>query len=83
VAILAHAAAAVLGSEMLLIAIVDQRIEAVDRDRDDVATLAAVAAVRAAELDELFAPERYAAVAAVAGTDLDLGLVQELHGSTT
>src|SRR5208282_3864319 len=73
-AVLAHAGAPVLGKKVLLIAIVDQRIEAVDRFHDHVAALAAVAAVRAAELDEFFAPERHAAVTAVAGANIDLGL---------
>ena len=45
------------GAEMLRVAKVDQRIEARDRLEDDVAALAAVAAVGAAELDELLAPE--------------------------
>ena len=67
--------------EVLLVAVVDQRVEAVDRLDDHVAAAPAVAAVRAAELDELLAPERHAAVAAVAGADIDLGLVEELHGS--
>ena len=80
VAVLAHAVAAALGLEMLLVAVVDQRVEAVDRQRDHVAALAAVAAVRPAELDEFLAPERHAAVAAVAGADIDLGLVEEFHG---
>jgi endonuclease/exonuclease/phosphatase family metal-dependent hydrolase len=44
---------------------------------------AAVAAVRAAELDELLAPERDGAGAAVAGADVDLGLVEELHAAPT
>src|SRR3546814_710293 len=39
----------------------------------------AVAAVGAAELDELLAAERHAAVAAVAALQEDLGLVEELH----
>src|SRR5207244_11303044 len=59
-AILAHAATAVLGSVMLLIAVIDQRVEAFDRERHHVAALAAIAAVGSAELDELFAPERHA-----------------------
>ena len=80
-AVLAHAAAAALGLEVLLVAVVDQGVEAVDRLRDHVAALAAVAAVRAAELDELLAPERHAAVPAVAGADIDLGLVEEFHGA--
>ena len=54
-------ARAVLGLEVLLIAVVDQRVEVGDALDPDVAALAAVAAVGAAELDELLAPERDAA----------------------
>ena len=64
---------------MLAEAIVDQRVEAVDRARDHVATAPAVAAIGAAELDELLAPERHAAVPAGAGLDVDLGFVEEFH----
>ena len=53
--------AAGLGLEMLLVAVVDQRVETVDRFDHDVAAASAVAAVRAAELDEFLAPERDAA----------------------
>ena len=80
VAVLAHAVAAALRLEVLLVAVVDQRVEAVDGLDHHVAALAAVAAVGAAELDELLAPERHAAVAARAGRDIDLGLVEEFHG---
>ena len=80
VAVLAHAAAAALRLEMLLVAVVDQRVEAVDGLDDHVAAAPAVAAVRAAELDEFLAAERHAAVPAVAGADIDLGLVEEFHG---
>src|SRR5262249_17003359 len=54
-------------------------VEPVDRLHDYVAALAAVAAVRAAELDEFLAPERHAAVPAVAGADIHLGFVEEFH----
>jgi hypothetical protein len=47
--------------------------------RHHVAAPAAVAAVRAAELDELLAPEGDDAVAAVAGLHPNLGFVEELH----
>src|SRR5580704_5580724 len=80
-AVLAHAAAAVLRHEMLLIAVVDQRVETVDRLRDHVAAAATVAAVRSAIFDEFLAPERHAAVAAVAGANVDLGFVEELHAA--
>ena len=79
VAVRAHAVAAALGLEVLLVAVVDQRVEAVDRLDDDVAAVAAVTAVGAAEFDELLAPERHAAVTARAGFDVDLGFVEEFH----
>src|SRR5262249_10901391 len=78
--VLAHAVAAGLGLEVLLVAVVDQRVEAVDAFGDDVAAAPAVAAVRPAELDEFLAPERHASGAAVAGADIDLGLIEKLHG---
>jgi hypothetical protein len=79
VAVLAHAVAAARGLEVLPVAIVDERVEAIDGLDDHVTALAAVAAVRAAELDELLAPERHAAVPARAGLDVDLGFVEEFH----
>ena len=79
VAVAAHAVHAGLGLEVLLVAIVDQRVEAGDRLDPDVAAAAAVAAVRSPELDEFLAAERYRAGTAVAGADIDLGLVEELH----
>src|SRR5439155_23268709 len=45
-----------------------------------VATPAAIPAVRSAELDELFAAERQAAVPAVTRANIDLGFVEEFHG---
>ena len=79
VAVLAHAVGALGRLEMLLIAIVDQRVEAVDRLDDDVAAAAAVTAARPAELDELLAAKRHATVSTVAGADIDLGFVEEFH----
>ena len=78
-AVRAGAVAALGRAEMLGVAEIDQRIEVVFGDEDDVAALAAVAAVRAAELDELLPPERDHAVAAVAGAQVDLGLVEKFH----
>ena len=57
VPVLAHTGAAVARGEMLLVAIIDQRVKAIDCFGDDVAALAAVATIRAAEFDELLAPE--------------------------
>jgi hypothetical protein len=41
--------------------------------------MAAVAAIRPAEFDELLAPERHAARPAAARADVDFGKVEELH----
>ncbi len=80
-AILAHAIGALLGLEVLLIAVIDQRIEAIDRFDHDIAAAAAIAAARPAELDILLAAERHAAIAAVAGADINFCLVEKFHGS--
>jgi hypothetical protein len=66
---------------MLLVAVVDQRVEAVDRLDPHVAALAAVAPVGPAHLDELFPAERNGARPAVAGAHINLCLVEEFHGS--
>src|ERR1700724_3750080 len=58
-AVLAHAVGALLGLEVLLIAIVDQRVQSIDHLDDDVAAAAAIAAGGATELDELLAAERH------------------------
>ena len=79
-AVLAFAVAALLGLEMLLVAVVEQRVQIGDAFDDNVAAFAAVAAVRTAELDELLPPEADAAIAAIARTHIDLGLIEELHG---
>ena len=46
----------------------------------DVAAIAPVAAVRPPVRDEFLPPERDGARPAVAGADIDLGLVEKLHG---
>src|SRR5262245_47514319 len=70
--VLAGAALAALGPEMLGVAKVDQRIEPVKCLEGDVTALAAVAPVGPAELDELLAPKAHRAGAAGARTDVDL-----------
>src|SRR3954451_6310766 len=80
VAILAHSIGALRRVEVLLIAVIDQGVEPVDDLDDDVTAASAIAAGRATELDELLAPERNTAVAAVAGADIDLGFIEEFHG---
>src|SRR5438046_699160 len=79
VAILAHAVNAGLGLEMLLIAVVDERVEPINAFDDDIAATAAIAAVRPPELDEFFAQEADRAGAAVAGADIYFGLVEKFH----
>src|SRR5919204_6972518 len=65
VTILAHTVAAALCLEMLLVTVVDERVEPVDRFGNDIAALAAIAAIRPAEFDEFLAPERDASVPAI------------------
>ena len=64
---------------MLAVAIVDQRVQIVRGLEDDVAALAAVAAVRPAEFDELLAAKAHRAAAAIAAFQVDLALVEEFH----
>ena len=75
----ARPAFAAWGPEMLGVAEVDQRIEAGDCLENDIAALAAVAAVGAAELDEFLAAEADGTGAAGARADENLGLVEEMH----
>jgi hypothetical protein len=79
VAIGAAAVLAGLRAEDARVAVVDERVEVRVGDRPDAAAAAAVAAVRAAARHELLAPERSAAVAALAGHHLDSRLVEEFH----
>ena len=53
------------------------------RKREDMPAPASVAAVRSAELLVLFVAERHAAVPSVAGGDVDVGFVDELHGGVS
>src|SRR5689334_166051 len=72
-------AAAVLGPEVLAVAIVDQSVQIVRGLEDDVAALATVATVRPAKLDELLAAKTHCAAAAIATFQVDFALVQEFH----
>ncbi|MCY1236842.1 hypothetical protein D9M72_495150 [compost metagenome] len=78
-AVATHAVLAGLGLEVLLVAEVDQGVETVDGLHPDIAAATAIAAVRSAELDELLAPERDGACAAVAGADIDFRFVEKFH----
>src|SRR5690606_7586676 len=70
-AVRALAVIAPLGLEVLLVAIVDQRVQPVDAFRPYIAAAAAIAAVGAAELDEFLAAKAHRAGAAGAGLDED------------
>src|SRR5262249_35247839 len=78
----AGAAAALLCAEMLLVAVVDQRVQIVGGLEHDVAALAAIAAIGPAELDELLAAKTHRAAAAVTALQVDLGLIEEFHRSS-
>src|SRR5690606_25473473 len=75
----AHAVNAGLGAEMLLVAVVDQRVETIHCLNPDIAAAAAVAAVGTAEFDEFLAPKRHRAGAAVARADIDFRLIEKFH----
>src|SRR5690606_2694665 len=79
----AHAVHACLRLEVLLVAIIDQRIQSLDGLHPDVAAASAIAPIGTTELDELLAAERHRAGAAVTGADIDLGLVEEFHATAT
>ncbi len=72
-----HAVLAALRLVLGVIAEVDQGIVTLRGDHDDVAATAAVAAGRSAAGNEFFAPEGHAAIAAVAGLDAYLCLIDE------
>ena len=55
--VLAGTRPAVLRFEMLLVAVIDQRVEVGHRLEHDVAAAAAIAAIRTAELDEFLTSE--------------------------
>src|SRR5258708_31220471 len=61
-------------------AVVDQGVEIGHRLEHDVAAAPAIAAVGAAEFDEFLAPETGRAGAALAALQVDLALVEKLHG---
>src|SRR5690606_18705238 len=73
----------VLGLESPLDAKVRERVQAFLRDEIDAAARTAVTAVGAALRDELLAAKADRAVAAAAGFDANIGLVDELHGVGT
>ncbi len=81
VLVAAFAGRAVVGFVGLLVAQVEQRRQLVVGDEDDAAAVAAVATRRSAAHDERLAAKRRLAVPAVAGTNINDALVDELHGN--
>ena len=75
----AHAVLAALRLEAGFVAKIDEGVEVLVGLHPDVAAIAAVAAIGAAERDELLATERNAAVAAIASGDGDFNFVDEFH----
>ena len=61
---------------MLLVAVIDQRIEVGDAFGPDVAALAAVTAIGPTELDELLAAEADSTMSSITGLNVDLGLIE-------
>jgi len=78
-AVVARAVPAVFSDLMLTIFQIQQGVVRLGRPEDDVAALAAVAAVRTAFGDELLPPETHAARAAVSAPDEYLGFVNKFH----
>ena len=77
--VLARTAFAVLGADVLVKAVVDQRVDVAIGYGINTAAAAAVAAVRAAFRDEFFAAKARGAIAALAGDDFDGCFVYEFH----
>ena len=76
---LAHAVATGFGLEMLLVAKIDQCIQAVDSFHDDIAAATAITTVGTAIFDMRFAPEAYAARAAITTFDEYFCGIKKLH----
>jgi hypothetical protein len=71
--------AAGTGLEMLLIAVIDQRVEAVDAFNEYVSASAAIAPVGTTEFNEFFAAKGDAACAPIARANKDFCLIKKLH----
>ena len=75
----AHAVFTALGFEAGFVAEIHQGIEIFIGNQPNIATTAAIAAIGAAQRNEFLAPERNAAVAAIAGGHHDFCFVYEFH----
>ena len=82
-AVAAHAMHTRFGFEMLLITIIDQRIQPFDTFHPDIAAASAVAAIGSAEFDKFFTAKRHAACAAISGADIDFGFIKKFHNGSS
>lgn len=78
-ALTAGTGAAIFGEEMLLIAIINQRIQPVHRLDDDITAAPAITPIRAAIFNASLPAEADAAIAARAGTNVNLGEIEKFH----
>src|SRR6516164_7014616 len=74
---------AVRCTEVLPVAVVDQSVQIAHNGKDDLAAFAAVTTIGAAELDELLATKARGPAPAITALQIDLALVEELHGAST
>ena len=79
VALLAHAVLAALGLEAALMAEVDQGTDVLVGLDPHIAAIAAVAAIGATQRNELLAAKADAAIATIAGYDINFCFVYEFH----
>jgi len=70
---------AALRQKLARVAIINQGVDIAVSDGMHTAAPATIAAIRPAHRDVFFAAERSHAVPAVAGFDVDLGFIDELH----
>ena len=73
---------AVLRAKMLPVSVVNKCVEVFRHDEDDVSALAAIAAVRTTELYVFLATKARRAAAAITALQIDLTLIEKLHGKT-
>ncbi len=79
VTLLAHAMPAACAFEMLLKAIIDERIEPRYRLHDNACTTTAIAAIRPALGNKLLPPEADTAFPAIAGLHVDFCFINKFH----
>ena len=76
----AHAVACRAHFEVLLIAIINQRVQRINRFHPNITAIAAVTAIGTAHLDEFFTPKRDSTRSPVTGTHIDFCFIKKFHG---